>query len=405
MSKFIVLVLDGFGVGYMDDVLEVRARDYGSNTALHILDKVPNSKWSNLEKLGLMNILNIETEVMKKVENCVIGKSKLQHHGGDTFLGHQEIMGTKTEKPLNKPFSYYIDEVENKLKEKGYTVERKGENVKFLWVNDKVAIGDNLETDLGQVYNVTTTFKETTFEEELEIAQVVRDIVKVERVIVFGGTMATKESILGAAREKEGKYMGIDAPLSLVYEEGYMVRHMGYGVDPNTQVPTILANNGIDVTLIGKVADIVYNAKGKSFINLVDTKTILELTLKEMDNMKKGFMCINVQETDLSGHAQNSERYSKILTIADEYIGKILEKLGDEDILVITADHGNDPTIGHSQHTRENVPLLIYNKKLNNRYINVGLRNTMSDTAATVLKYFGINEKLEHGQSYLELLI
>ena len=405
MSKFIVLVLDGFGVGYMDDVLEVRARDYGSNTALHILDKVPNSKWSNLEKLGLMNILNIETEVMKKVENCVIGKSKLQHHGGDTFLGHQEIMGTKTEKPLNKPFSYYIDEVENKLKEKGYTVERKGENVKFLWVNDKVAIGDNLETDLGQVYNVTTTFKETTFEEELEIAQVVRDIVKVERVIVFGGTMATKESILGAAREKEGKYMGIDAPLSLVYEEGYMVRHMGYGVDPNTQVPTILANNGIDVTLIGKVADIVYNAKGKSFINLVDTKTILELTLKEMDNMKKGFMCINVQETDLSGHAQNSQRYSKILTIADEYIGKILEKLGDEDILVITADHGNDPTIGHSQHTRENVPLLIYNKKLNNKYINVGLRNTMSDTAATVLKYFGINEKLEHGQSYLELLI
>ena len=405
MSKFIVLVLDGFGVGYMDDVLEVRARDYGSNTALHILDKVPNSKWSNLEKLGLMNILNIETEVMKKVENCVIGKSKLQHHGGDTFLGHQEIMGTKTEKPLNKPFSYYIDEVENKLKEKGYTVERKGENVKFLWVNDKVAIGDNLETDLGQVYNVTTTFKETTFEEELEIAQVVRDIVKVERVIVFGGTMATKESILGAAREKEGKYMGIDAPLSLVYEEGYMVRHMGYGVDPNTQVPTILANNGIDVTLIGKVADIVYNAKGKSFINLVDTKTILELTLKEMDNMKKGFMCINVQETDLSGHAQHSQRYSTILTIADEYIGKILEKLGDEDILVITADHGNDPTIGHSQHTRENVPLLIYNKKLNNKYINVGLRNTMSDTAATVLKYFGINEKLEHGQSYLELLI
>ncbi len=158
MSKFIVLVLDGFGVGYMDDVLEVRARDYGSNTALHILDKVPNSKWSNLEKLGLMNILNIETEVMKKVENCVIGKSKLQHHGGDTFLGHQEIMGTKTEKPLNKPFSYYIDEVENKLKEKGYTVERKGENVKFLWVNDKVAIGDNLETDikLGYEGNIET---------------------------------------------------------------------------------------------------------------------------------------------------------------------------------------------------------------------------------------------------------
>lgn len=404
MGKFIVLVLDGFGVGYMDDVLEVRARDYGSNTALHILDNVKNSKWRNLEKLGLMNILNTETEKMKKVKNCIIGKSKLQHHGGDTFLGHQEIMGTKTEKPLNKPFSYYINEVENKLKNNGYIVERRGEKVKFLWVNDKVAIGDNLETDLGQVYNVTTTFKETTFEEELEIAQIVRDIVKVERVIVFGGTKASKESILAAARERENKYMGIDAPLSLVYEEGYMVRHMGYGVDPNVQVPTILTKNGIDVTLIGKVADIVFNDKGKSLINLVDTKTILELTLEEMDNMKKGFMCINVQETDLSGHAQNSERYSNILTIADEYIGKILEKLEEDDIIVITADHGNDPTIGHSQHTRENVPLLIYNKKLKDKYINIGLRNTMSDTAATILEYFKIEEKLEHGESYLSLL-
>ena len=83
---------------------------------------------------------------------------------------------------------------------------------------------------------------------------------------------------------------------------------------------------------------------------------------------------------------------------------KILEKLVEDDIIVITADHGNDPTIGHSQHTRENVPLLIYNKKLKDKYINIGLRNTMSDTAATILEYFKIEEKLEHGKSYLSLL-
>ncbi|CAM3168567.1 phosphopentomutase [Streptobacillus ratti] len=402
MGRFIVLVLDGFGVGYMDDVLEVRKRDYGSNTALHILEKVKDSKWSTLEKMGLMNILNYETELMKKVDNCIIGKSKLQHHGGDTFLGHQEIMGTKTEKPLIKPFSFYIDEVEKALIEKGYIVEKKGDKIKFLWVNDKVAIGDNLETDLGQVYNVTTSFKEITFEEELEIAKIVRDIVKVERVIVFGGTKATKESILLAAREKEEKYMGIDAPLSLVYEEGYMVRHMGYGVDPKTQIPHILVNSGINVTLIGKVADIVFNEKGNSFINLVDTQKILELTLEELNKSDRGYFCINVQETDLSGHSQNSERYSNILTISDNYIQKIIDILNDEDILVVTADHGNDPTIGHSQHTRENVPLMIYSKtnmKGNVKYI--GLRETMSDTAATALEYFGIENSLEQGTSYL----
>ncbi|WP_156300099.1 phosphopentomutase [Streptobacillus canis] len=402
MGRFIVLVLDGFGVGYMDDVLEVRKRDFGANTAIHILEEVKDSKWKTLEKLGLMNLLNYETDYMKKVDKCIIGKSKLQHHGGDTFLGHQEIMGTKTEKPLIKPFSFYIDEVEKALIEKGYIVERKGDKIKFLWVNDKVAIGDNLETDLGQVYNVTTSFQEISFEEEIKIAEIVRNIVKVERVIVFGGTKATKESVLAAAREKEGEYIGIDAPLSLVYEEGYMVRHMGYGVDPKKQIPHILSNNAIDVTLIGKVADIVYNEKGKSFINLVDTKTILELTLEELKKSEKGYFCINVQETDLSGHAQNSKRYSNILSIADEYIEKIISLLNDDDILVVTADHGNDPTVGHSQHTRENTPLLIYSKaNLKDEVKYIGHRETMSDTAATALEYFGIENTLEQGVSYL----
>lgn len=405
MSRFVVIVLDGFGIGYMDDVLEIRKRDFGSNTAKHILEEVKESKWKNLEKLGLMNLLNFETEYMKKSKSCIIGKTKLQHHGGDTFLGHQEIMGTKTEKPLIMPFSEYIDEVEEKLIKKGYKVERKGDNVKFLWVNNSVAIGDNLETDLGQVYNVTTSFDNMSFEEELKIANIVRDIVKVERVIVFGGTKATRESILSAAREKEGKYIGIDAPLSLVYEEGYMVRHLGYGVDTKIQIPTILANNNIDVTLIGKVADIVYNPKGKNFINLVDTKTILDLSLEEINKTQKGFICINIQETDLAGHSQNSNRYSNVLTVADDYIGKIIDILNDDDILVITADHGNDPTIGTSQHTRENVPLLIY---ANNKNINeikfIGHRETMSDTAATVLEYFSIENILSQGKSYLDLI-
>lgn len=402
MGRFVVLILDGFGIGYMDDVLEVRKRDFGANTALHILENVKNSKWKNLEKLGLMNLLEIETEFMKKSESCIVGKSKLQHHGGDTFLGHQEIMGTKTEIPLIKPFSFYIDEVERALISEGYCVERKGDKVQFLWVNDRVAIGDNLETDLGQVYNVTTSFNDITFEEEIEIAKIVRRIVKVERVIVFGGTKATKESIFEAVREREGKYIGIDAPLSLVYEEGYMVRHLGYGVDYRTQIPHILSENGVDVTLIGKVADIVHNERGKSFINLVDTKTILELTLKELKENERGFFCINVQETDLSGHAQNAQRYSDILRIADGYVGGIMEILNDEDILVVTADHGNDPCVNHSQHTRENTPLLIFSKENNRKGVKyIGHRETMSDTAATVLEYFGIDEKLEQGMSYL----
>jgi len=400
-GRFIVIVLDSYGVGYMDDVLEVRPRDFGANTCKHIIDKIPELKLENLEKLGLMNALGEDYGKMKINPKAVFGKSKLMHHGGDTFLGHQEIMGTRPVKPLIAPFSYYIDKVYDVLIKEGYKVEKIGDKIQYLWVNDCVAVGDNLETDLGQVYNVTTTFQKISFEDELKIGEVVRKIVEVERVIVFGGTEATIESIKAAKEEREEKYVGINAPKSKVYEKGYMVRHLGYGINPETQVPTILGKENIPVVLIGKVADIVLNEKGKSFLNLVDTSKIFDITLSELDKIEKGFIAVNIQETDLAGHAENAERYAQILKLSDKYIGKIMEKLNEKDILIITADHGNDPTIGHSQHTRENVPILIYKKNLES--VNIGHRETMSDIGATVADYFK-TKMPENGKSFLQNL-
>ena len=397
-GRFIVIVLDSYGVGYMDDVLEVRPRDFGANTCKHIIDKVPYLKLENLEKLGLMNALGENYGEMKMNPEAVFGKSKLMHHGGDTFLGHQEIMGTRPVKPLIAPFSHYIDKVYDELIKEGYKVEKIGDNVQYLWVNDCVAVADNLETDLGQVYNVTTTFQKISFEEGLKIGEIVRKVVEVERVIVFGGTEATIESIKAAKEEKEGEYVGINAPKSKVYEKGYMVRHLGYGINPETQVPAILGKNNIPVVLVGKVADIVFNDKGKSFLNLVDTSRIFDITLEEMDKLEKGFIAVNIQETDLAGHAENPERYAQILKLSDGYIGKIMEKMNGNDILVVTADHGNDPTIGHSQHTRENVPILIYRKGL--KAVNIGHRETMSDIGATAADYFKV-EMPENGKSFL----
>lgn len=399
MGKVILLILDGFGVGYMDDVLKVRKRDFGANTALHIVEQIGNVEWNNLEYLGIGNILNCENQ-LKKSEVSIFGKSKLQHHGGDTFLGHQEIMGTKTEKPLIKPFSYYVDNVYKALVEKGYKVEKIGNNAKILWVNNCVAIGDNLETDLGQVYNVTTSFNEISFEEELEIGRIVRDIVKVERVIVFGGEDATKESIMSAIREVDDIYIGVDAPMSKVYNRGYMVRHLGYGVNFKKQIPYLLGKKGIRVVLIGKVADIVENPYGESFLNLVDTDKILDITLNKIKEYQSGFFCINIQETDLSGHAQDSFRYNSIIEKVDKFLPNIMNEMNEEDLLIITADHGNDPTIGHSQHTRENVPLMIYTKN-NTSLIDIGTRECMSDTAATILEFFNIENTLDQGISYL----
>jgi phosphopentomutase len=400
VNKFIVIVLDSFGVGSMEDDKTVRPQDVGANTCKHILEKFPDLKLPNLEKLGIMNVLGEDMGIMKKNPYAAYGKAALAHIGADTFLGHQEIMGTKPKPPKMEPFSKSIDKVYNALKGTGYKVEYKGDKLKFLLVNDRVTVADNIEADLGQVYNLTTTFDLIPYEELLEIGKIVRKNVKVSRVIVFGGKNVSIQNILDAVEEKEGKYIGISAPKSGVYDEGYLVCHMGYGVDPKVQVPTIIGKEGINVSLLGKVADIVSNEYGKS-IPCVDTEKVMELTLKEVKNMESGFICTNVQETDLAGHEQDALKYAEKLSVADKYIGYIMNEISGNDRLIVMADHGNDPVFGHGHHTREYVPLLIYGENL--FPLCIGTRNTLSDVGATVADYFN-KSKTENGTSFLDLI-
>jgi phosphopentomutase len=400
LNRFIVIVLDSFGVGYMEDAAAVRPEDVGSNTFGHILDNCPDLKLPNLEKLGIMNALGRETDFMKKSPNSAYGTSSLMHYGADTFYGHQEIMGTRPKKPIKEPFSKSIDKVYNALKAVGYKVEYKGDKLKFLLVNGCVTVADNIEADYGQIYNLTSTLDLITYSEVLKIGRVVREVVEVSRVIPFGGINVTVENIMSAVEEKENKFIGINAPKSGVYNEGYQVIHLGYGINPEVQAPTILGKKGIPVVLLGKVADIVENSYGKS-ISCVDTEEVMKITIEEMDKLQSGFICTNVQETDLAGHAESVERYAEKLKIADKYIGDIMDRLQDDDILIVMADHGNDPTIGHSHHTRENVPLLICGPKIKSGFI--GHRDSLSDVGATVMEYFDSNG-IENGKSFLKLI-
>lgn len=386
----------------MEDVPEVRPHDIGSNTALHIIEKVPKIKIPTLVELGLMNTIGKNIDSLKMNPNANIGRSELMHHGADSFLGHQEIMGTHPPVPLNQAFSEVIDEVESALLKEGYHVKRYPETNKpqILIVNDRVTVGDNLETDLGQVFNVSGALDLITFYELRKIGQVVRDTVKVSRVITFGGEGIDLSNLLGAHKVIEGTYSGVDAPESGVYKQGYQVVHMGYGIDPNVQIQSILDKHHIPVVLGGKVADIIQTQKGELYPG-VDTQMLFEQFIDRVKNIDHGFFCLNVQETDLAGHAENPEQYAHILEIADRSINELIQLLNQGDILVVTADHGNDPTIGHSQHTREYVPLLIASPDIESR--NIGIRNTMSDTAGTVADYFNV-EAPQDGKSYLGLI-
>lgn len=400
-KRFIVIVLDGFGMGAMKDALIARPGDEVSNTFGSILNDFPELKLPVLEKLGLMNAFGHESKNMRFSPSANFGKSELMHFGADTFMGHQEIMGTIPKKPLVQPFQEKVDIVYKHLIKRGHKVQFMGnEELRYLLVDDYCTVGDNIDADLGMAYNCTAPLDLISFEKELEIGHHVREVVTVNRVIPFGGTGTTLQDLLNAVETRDGKFIGVHAVKSKSYEQGYQCRHLGYGVDKNVQAPTLLTNIGIPVSLFGKVADIVANDQGK-LVSCVNTAEVLDLTIAEMKLMKNGFICTNVQETDLAGHSQDSKWYKELLEISDKKIGQLIELMNPEDILLVMADHGNDPDIGHNMHTRENVPLLIKAGELTG--VSIGLRKSMSDVGASVCDFFGA-AKPQNGVSFINLL-
>lgn len=400
MSRFIVIVLDSFGIGEMEDVKKVRPQDIGANTYRSVLSCKKNIAIPNLGRLGIANAANLEIGNVKFSDNAVYGKCKLKHDGCDTFYGHQELMGTNPKKPLKEAFYNNIDIIEKKLIEEGYNVERFGNEKKILIVNNCLSIGDNLEADLGQVYNITGTFDKISFEELLKVGRIVRELVKVPRVITFGGKYVTIDDIKNAYECKDNSFAGVSAPKTGVYNNGYQVQHMGYGINSNVQLPFILGKD-INTILIGKVADIVENKFGKS-IFAVDSKLVMDKLIEEVKAEDFGFFCANIQETDLAGHQENALKYANVLEIVDKELNKLIKILDKNDIMIITADHGNDPKIGHSHHTREMVPILIYKDSCHNRYIEE--RDTLADIGQTAADFF--NKKLpDNGKSFLELIV
>ncbi len=401
MKKLIVIVLDGFGMGAMADAKTERPGDELACTFGSILKDFPDLHLPALEKLGLMNAYGQESSKMHFSKEANWGKSELKHWGADTFMGHQEIMGSFPKVPVAQPFQEKVDAIKKHLVNNGHkVVVRESNELRYLVVDDYVVVGDNIDADLGMAYNCTAPLDFVSFEKELEIGQLVREIATVNRVIPFGGSGNTIDDILNAEETRSDKYIGIHAVKSKSYEKNYHCMHLGYGVDKKVQAPTILTEAGIPCSLFGKVADIVANDKGKS-VSCVNTSEVLDMTIEEIKTLKEGFICTNAQETDLAGHSQDSKWFKDLLVTADEKIGQMIPLLNEDDLLLIMADHGNDPNIGHNKHTRENVPLLIFKKDVTG--VNLGLRKSLSDVGATVCDFFGV-EPPQNGTSFLELL-
>lgn len=405
MGRFIVIVLDGFGVGYMEDAASVRPADVGADTWRHIAEATPGLRLPRLEALGLMNVAGFETDTMRPSSTATWSKAALTHEGADTFWGHQEIMGTRPRKPVEEPFAVRLVDTKDALEQAGFHVEvyTAPQGERLLVVNGAVTVADNIECDPGQAVNVTAAIDDIPFEDVVKIGRIVRGQVFVSRVIAFGGRGVHLPQMLAAIEENPAAgLIGVNAPASGVYNDDYHCVHMGYGVDPATQVATILPEHGIPVFLVGKVADIVENPQPSHSYPMVPTPAAMAKTLELIKQNPNSFICTNVQETDLSGHRESVAEYVRILKEADAGLAPILAALAPEDILVVMADHGNDPTIGHPHHTREYVPLMMHGGSL--RPGAFSRRATLSDVGATVAHYFGAPAP-ENGTSFLKDLL
>ncbi|MFD0050980.1 phosphopentomutase [Actinomycetes bacterium NPDC127524] len=393
--RITLLVLDGFGVGAMEDCKEIKPEDVNANTYKHIRETV-DLTIPTLYELGLGKIVDYVGE-----PKAAYGRSNLAHPGADTFMGHQELMGSKPGVPNKRLMKDVGPKIKHVLETKGYEVAYPIQGATVLLVNGSVVIGDNLESQVGNIINVVGDLNRLSWEELTKIGKIVREIVDTSRVIVFGNIKSNIEIILSVVKEKNSVQWGVDAPKANVYGEGYHVLHLGYGVDFEKQFAHKAELNHIPVYRIGKTADVI-QANGYND-PVVNTKEVLEtyhdLYTKSEDN---AVFLVNVQETDLAGHKEDSNWYKEVLEESDQFFASFIPELNEQDVLIITADHGNDPTIGHSNHTREQTPILIVGKNI--KPVSIGTRETMADIAATMAEFVGI-ERPEFGKSFLKEIL
>jgi phosphopentomutase len=387
-KRFVVLIVDGLGVGEMPDVKLTRPQDLNSHTLKHILE-YDHDKSSLFYTSGIWKYF-CENEYLPQQYSgwsLLLGKSALAHFGADSYLGHQEIVGSKTAIPIRQFVRKLYPQLINKLNLAGYSARFNG---KYILVNNAIAVADNLETDYGLNINVVGSLDIHSFSEILSVGKIIRNLVKVNRVIVMGGNNLNSQSYRNCFEIKsrdEFTAWGINIPRLKIYNDTYQVNHLGLNINLDSQVTQILGNNNIPLTLIGKAADII-RAKGATYKPMVHTEVILNEIQKTIINQPYGCIIANIQETDLAGHEQNTVKYLYHLKLIEAAILKILANLNHQDILLICGDHGNDSTIGHTNHTREFTPLIIFSRQHSPQ--NIGIKSTLSDIGATIAQYFNV---------------
>ncbi|MET9858190.1 phosphopentomutase [Streptomyces smyrnaeus] len=362
-GRTVIVVIDGFGIGAMPDAGALRPGDAAADTCGHVLDHAREAfgrplRLPVLGALGL-GLVHPHRDLARRTRLPVAaGRAALGYPGADTFAGHQTMMGADFSRVTVARLADHLAQVTAALRAAGHRVEHL-DGRPLLLVDGSVLVHDNLEADPGINWNASARLEDLGFDGILAVARTVRAVAPVARVIAVGGH--ADGPLRGFVREGDGGTVGLDTPASGFYRhDGLQVQHLGVESDHTRQLPELAARAGIPVTLVGKAADIL--ACGAAVRRpAVPTADVLAHTMEAVRAGGESLVVANVQESDLAGHQRDPERYARILEQVDAGLAALvalLDRPGDR--LVVTGDHGNDPTIGHAYHTREYVPVLIH---------------------------------------------
>ncbi|WP_289136170.1 phosphopentomutase [uncultured Brevibacillus sp.] len=374
-SRVFLIVMDSVGIGEQPDA--AKFRDEGANTIGHIAERVEHFHLPNLAKLGLGNIAPIRNVPKASHPAAHYGKMQEISMGKDTTTGHWEIMGLH----VSTPFNTYPDGFPAALIQE--FEERIGRKV----LGNKVASGTDILDELGAEHMETgaiivytsadSVFQVAAHEEVVPLDELYR-ICEIARELTLRDEFAVTRVI---ARPFVG-------------EPGQFVRTSNrhdYSVKPFA--PTVmneLQNAGFTSIAIGKISDIYAEEGITKSIRTKDNMDGVDQLLGTMKESFTGLSFVNLVDFDAKyGHRRDPQGYGQALMAFDARIPEILAGLTENDLLVITADHGNDPVHHGSDHTREYVPLLAYHKGIAVG-TDLGIRETFADLGATIADNFGV---------------
>lgn len=379
MKRAIIVVIDSMGIGAMPDHAEFN--DIAEcNTLKNVCHFNKGLKAPNMAKLGLGKIQDFEG--IENVPNPIgqYGAMQEKSKGKDTTTGHWEIAGLVSE----KPFSTFPNGFPKELIDK-FIEETKCGGI----LANKPASGTAIIEELNDVHHKTKfpivyTSADSVFQIALDT-----DMIPLETLYEWChiARRLLDEGNYHVSRVIARPYKVIDGKPTRIGKD-----RRDYSVEPTGE--TLLdrvKESGGEVVAIGKIEDIFSKAGITHAIHTGSNKEGLELTLKAVENKldlesikydstpanfkpNKSIIFTNLVDTDmLYGHRNNAEGYGKAIEEIDEYVGKILPELSEDDLLIITADHGCDPTVPGTDHTREYVPVLFYNKNMEAKDLGVML--------------------------------